>query len=288
MHGNEPAGVLAIEEVFRMLDREPQHNPGFAFRGRIIGVRGNLQAIYSNKRFLEKDLNRQFTPENITRVKNTIPDKLEAEDRELREIVDLVNDEVANYNPKRLVVLDLHTTTADGGIFSIATDDEESIRLAKAMHAPVITGLLSGLRGTTLHYFCCDQFSCPTVSMTFEAGQHDDPKSAQRAVAAIINLLGAIGSVRPEDVENRHGQLLINYSKGLPAVARLITVHRLRADDDFEMLPGYRNFQYLKAGEVLAKDRHGVITAPRDCLILMPHYQPQGEDGFFLIEEIEE
>ncbi len=82
MHGNEPAGVLALEEIFRMLEREPETNPDFNFKGRFIGLRGNLAAIKDNKRFIVKDLNRQFTPENVQRIFNATDDsQLDSEDK---------------------------------------------------------------------------------------------------------------------------------------------------------------------------------------------------------------
>ncbi|MEL7220668.1 MAG: succinylglutamate desuccinylase/aspartoacylase family protein [Bacteroidota bacterium] len=288
LHGNEPAGVLAMKEVFRLLNLEPQQNPSFSFRGCLIGVRGNIQAIKANKRFLEKDLNRQFTLSNINKVRSTEEKYLIAEDRELRAIVDLVDQEIETYQPSQVIVLDLHTTTADGGIFSIATNYEQSINIARGMHAPVVTGLLAGIKGTTLHYFCQDNFACPIVSVTFEAGQHNDPQSAQRATAAIINLLRSVRSVRPQDVENKHDQLLINYSDGLPALVKLLHVQSILPGDGFEMMPGYQNFQRVRKGEVLAKTNDGPITASQDCLILMPLYQQQGEDGFFLVESLKD
>jgi len=51
------------------------------------------------------------------------------------------------------------------------------------------------------------------------------------------------------------------------------------------MYPDYKNFQKVSKGEVIAKDKNGEIVAPVDALILMPLYQKQGDDGFFLIKE---
>jgi succinylglutamate desuccinylase len=288
MHGNEPAGVLALESLFQLLETEPKTNPGFAFRGCVLGLRGNTRALAQGLRFVAKDLNRMFSPANIARVTTSTLSDLVDEDLELREILDLIHAEIAAYHPTRIVVLDLHTTTAHGGIFCIPTDDPESIRIAKAMHAPVVIGMLRGLQGTTLHYFCTANFSCPTVGVSFEAGQHHNPLSARRALAAIINLLRSVGSVRPEDVENHHDDLLLDFSRGLPKVAELFHVHRIAAADTFLMKSGYHNFQAVQAGEVLAHDQDGSITAPADGLILMPLYQKQGEDGFFLVKLVEE
>ena len=57
-------------------------------------------------------------------------------------------------------------------------------------------------------------------------------------------------------------------------------------NDSFKMRPNYQNFQPIKKGETLATDKNGSIQSPEDCLILMPLYQPQGSDGFFLVKEI--
>ena len=60
MHGNEPAGILAIQEVFRLLDIEDACNPEFSYRGSFIGIRGNLRAIQNEQRFIDRDLNRML------------------------------------------------------------------------------------------------------------------------------------------------------------------------------------------------------------------------------------
>ncbi len=286
MHGNEPAGVLALETVFALLDREPLVNPDFQYRGRFIGLVGNIRAYAEGKRFMVKDLNRQWTLENIQRIRASDASALDSEDLEVLELLEAVEAEIAECQPERVVLLDLHTTSASGGIFAIATDDPESIRIASGLHAPVVTGLLRGIHGTTLHYFTQENFHTPVAAAAFEAGQHDDPVSVNRTIAAIINCMRSIGSVRPEDVENRHDEILVEYSKNLPKIADLIKVHSIRAGDDFEMRPGYRNFQPVVKGELLAQDRHGDIHSPADALILMPLYQPQGSDGFFLVKKV--
>ncbi|NUO00871.1 MAG: succinylglutamate desuccinylase/aspartoacylase family protein [Saprospiraceae bacterium] len=284
MHGNELAGVRALEILFDMLKNEPLVNPGFVFHGVLLGIRGNLSAIREGKRFICKDLNRQWTPENIARVRRQEPDQLDAEDRELLELANLVEMAISHIQPPRIVLIDLHTTSAEGGIFAIATDDPESVRIGIAMHAPVITGMLQGISGTLLHYFTNNNTGgIPAVGIGFEGGQHDDPLSVNRCIAAIVNCMQSIGCVKAHDVENHHDELLIAYSKGLPRVVDLVEVHRVYPDDQFTMLPGYHNFQRVKKGQLLAHDRNGPIYAVATGRILMPLYQPQGEEGFFLV-----
>ncbi|MCB0618145.1 MAG: succinylglutamate desuccinylase/aspartoacylase family protein [Saprospiraceae bacterium] len=287
MHGNEPAGLRALELMFKMLEVEPLANPSFTFKGRLLGLRGNVRASREGLRYLEKDLNRLMTAEHVARIRQIPLEELDPEDLELLELLDTIDREIEDYRPERLVFLDIHTTTAYGGIFSIATDDPESLRIAVELHAPVITGMLKGIKGTSLHYFNNEHYALPTVAVVFEAGQHEEPLSVNRAIAALTNCMRTIGCVRGEDVENRHDSLLIEYSKGLPKVAELITTHPIRPGDEFRMLPNYRNFQPVRKGELLAQDVHGQIHAPEDGLILMPLYQQKGDDGFFLVRRIE-
>ena len=288
MHGNEPAGVKALEFLFKMLEVEPITNPHFQFCGCLLGLRGNIKAIKKNVRFINKDLNRQWTKTNIQRIRTAKSEDLDSEDKELLALLTLIESEIARYQPKRLVILDLHTTTAFGGIFTITTDDPKSIEMGIELHAPVITGLLKGIDGTTLHYFNNENFEPDTIALCFESGQHNEHLSVNRAIAAIINCMRTIGCVQSEDVENRHDELLIEFSRHLPTVAELIMCHNINLGDDFVMKPGYKNFQKVKKGEVLAHDRFGEIQAQVDGRILMPLYQKQGNDGFFLIRAAED
>lgn len=287
MHGNEPAGVKALEMMFKMLDVEPITNPDFSFCGKLVGLVGNVRARALGLRYINKDLNRQWTPENVARIQNSKDEDLDEEDLEIKELLEIVHLEIETYQPEKLVFLDLHTTTAYGGIFSIPQDTPESVRIAIELHAPVIKGLLKGIRGTTLHYFTNENFAPKTVAVTFESGQHNEELSVNRAIAALTNCMRTIGCVKEQHVENQHDSILIEYSKGLPKIAELITIHSIQPEDEFQMAPNYKNFQFVKKGEVLASDKNGKIEAIDDGLILMPLYQKQGDDGFFLIKTLE-
>lgn len=288
MHGNEPAGIQALDIIFRLLEVEPGSNPDFIFSGKLIGLRGNVAALEAGQRFIHKDLNRQWTTPNIQRIRQTPFEYLDAEDREVIELLSVIEKNIAEYQPERVILIDLHTTTAYGGIFTIATDDPESIRIGVELHAPVIKGMLEGIHGTTLHYFNNENFEPEMTAVCFESGQHEEHLSVNRAIAALTNCMRTIGCVREKDVENRHDELLIEYSKDLPKIAQLIMCHRIREGDHFRMLPDYKNFQEVKKGEVLAYDKHGPIRAEADGRILMPLYQKQGDDGFFLIRPVSE
>ncbi|MFN4257213.1 MAG: succinylglutamate desuccinylase/aspartoacylase family protein [Saprospiraceae bacterium] len=291
LHGNEPAGVQALEKVLQMLEREKNTNPTFVFHGQMLALLGNRQAFASGQRFLKKDLNRLWTPANIQRIRETGRAELDAEDLEIAELLDLLHEELTASKSEVLVLLDLHTTSADGGIFCIPTDDAASLRLAKQLHAPVILGLLQGIQGTLLQFatenrFGTGGFPKHTLGVAFEGGQHHDPLSVSRLVSGTLHCLRASGCIDMAALASPHDQILKNYSADLPKVTRVRHVHHIRPGDNFQMRPGYVNFQPVFKDEVLAEDVEGSILAPDDSLILMPLYQKQGSDGFFLVDEI--
>ena len=279
IHGNEPAGVEALETVFTLLEREAIVNPDFEFRGKLMGLRGNLAALRKKERYLDLDLNRIWIPAQIAENRQKDPGLLLSEERELLDILQIVNSTIETYKPSAVVWLDIHTTTASGGIFSISDDHPDNLSLARGLHAPVITGMLDSLEGTLMHYLK----DIGLRAITFEAGQHQDPLSVNRAIAALINCMRTVGLVPADIVENRHDELLLTYSRNLPQIARLSHIHRINPGDDFHMMPNYENFMPVRRGELLAHDRFGPIYAPEDALILMPLYQQRGSEGFFLL-----
>lgn len=285
MHGNEPAGILAIKEIFRLLDIEKSFNPDFCYYGAIVGILGNLPAIATGQRYIDRDLNRMLLQEEVERIQNTREENWASEDRQCIELIRTIEAEQQRYKPSACLILDLHTTTADGGIFTIAADDLMSRSLAKGLHAPVIQGFEEKLKGTTLGFF--NRPKEDNFCIVFEAGQHQDPESVYRTAAAIVNCMRAIGAVHSRYVDHRHDGMLIKMSEGLPKVTRLSYHYSITPGEHFIMNVGYKNFQKVDAGEILAQNENGPIRSPVDGLILMPKYQPLGEDGFFIVEVIE-
>ncbi len=288
IHGNEKSGVQAQEQVFQMLKAEQVKKNDFIFRGKMIGLRGNIAALKAGVRFVDKDLNRSFRPEIIEKTQKLSYHELDSEEKEIKDLLGVIEQEIRWYDPEEVFVLDLHTTTASGGIFMIPSTNDDSLNLARQFPVPVILGAIEGLQGSTMHYFNTRNLGVKTTAVTFEAGQHHDPLSVNRAIAVIIHCLKLIGCVDPKDVENRHNEILLKYSKGLPQMTELIKVHTIKPEDKFHMMPGFRNFHQVAKGTLLARDKNGPIYAPEDGYILMPLYQKQGDDGFFLFREVQE
>ncbi|HHH54441.1 MAG TPA: succinylglutamate desuccinylase, partial [Bacteroidetes bacterium] len=286
MHGNEPAGTKAIDLMIKMIEVEPVTNPKFKFRGKILGLIGNLEATKKGIRFIDTDLNRSWTPEIVEIIQNSPVQSLNSEEKEIKEILDLLHKKIEEYKPEKVFYLDLHTTSSKGGIFTIVPDIKESVDVSLKLNAPVVLGLMNGVKGTSTEFFSENFANTPSISMTFESGNHDDFLSVNRAIAAITNLMTIVGNFEAEHVENRHNQLLKEFSKGLPKLSKLLYKHTISPEDKFKMNPGYKNFQKIKKNEILATDKNGIIKSPYEGRILMPLYQDMGEDGFFIIKEI--
>ena len=125
-----------------------------------------------------------------------------------------------------------------------------------------------------------------TTSLVFESGQHTDPFSVNRSIAALICCLRNARCINTQDVENRHIEILKDYSKGLPELTQMLYRHEITQEDEFVMFPGYKNFQFVEEGEPLANDKNGTVVSPFAGMILLPLYQKQGSDGFFIVKKL--
>ncbi len=296
IHGNEPAGPEAIEPFFGFWKKR-KREASFRFSGRMTGLVGNLQAFSGEVH--PKDLNRAWTESKVEEILASDEKELTGERLEMRQILAAIRSEIEAEQPFEVALLDLHTTSAGGGIFIIPGDDDDSLQLAASLDAPVVRGLLDGVSGTILQFFSIENLIrfggwrpvgehpiAPHVelkSCAFEAGQHDDEDSVSRSVAAIVHCLRAIGCIEKGALASPHEAVLRGFSEGLPPVSELLYVHKIEPGDGFEMRPGFQNFQKIGKGEWLATDRNGRILSKEDGRILMPLYQKQGTDGFFVV-----
>ena len=278
LHGNEPAGVLGIQAVFERLI--PEGIP----RGRVLALAGNLAALRQRRRYLVVDLNRHWSPGRIEALGHC-DEALTAEDAELCELLREIRAVQTLTPPGEPVhLLDIHTFSAPGIAFTPLEDSLPNRSFAHHFQAPVVLGLEEELSGTMTSWAS----SSGIIASGFESGQHDDAVSVDRAAAAVWIALEAAGIYRhgecPEAVEAR--RRLAEECAHLPTVVEVRYRHAISEDDWFRMDPGYENFQAIAKGEVVGVDRWGPVESPRQALVLMPLYQLQGADGFFLVEKV--
>jgi succinylglutamate desuccinylase len=281
IHGNEPAGVEAVSTILELLKNAKTVNPEFKFKGCLLGLIGNIAANKYGVRYIDQDLNRLWDVNYIKTIFQK--QELHSEDKELLDTLKTIHQYIDDYKPNHIIVMDVHTTSAAGGIFTIVSNDDEAIETAKSINAPVVKGLIHEIGGTTLHYFNNKNFKIPIKAISFEAGQHEDPLSKSRAIAAIVSCMRHEGMVAPQDVESKHDEILATYAAGLPELVHVIYKKSILPDENFKMRAGFNNFQKVQKGEHLADNINGKILSPYDGMILMPLYQKQGSDGFFIV-----
>jgi len=281
IHGNEPAGALALERVLHVLNQGK-----IPFLGKLLGLRGNSNAAVVGKRFINEDLNRLWGEENIEAIKKLAPSKRNNEEKELLELLDYF-ERAINSAYQRHVFVDLHTTSGTGGFFTIITQKAHNRMLAERLRAPIIFNLVDQMKVTTSNYF--DRKGI--TSLTFEAGQHDDPQSVDLHAAAIWMLLEACQCINRKDIPGFEDIAVAPLEKAasqLPAYLDFRYRHIIQDTDGFRMNPGYKNFTKINKGEALANDRNGTVYSPLDGIMLMPLYQEQGGDGFFITQELDQ
>lgn len=285
MHGNEPAGVLAIQQVLERLEQETINNASFAFYGSFIGIVGNMEALKKNQRFIDQDLNRSWSYDSYKKIISSPLDQLNVEQRQILEIINELRKEIHISFPKNMYVLDLHTTSAQGGIFSLSTDDEASIKIAMDLGAPIIKGMLKGIDDSSIHFFHGQNMGIPTTAIGFECGQHEDVNSPHIGTSAIVKCLKSIGILNPKDVMHHQDDLLYDFCKELPKLHKIVGKYSIKDMQHFSMLPGFRSFDRVQKNQHLANDVDGPVYCPMDARLLMPLYQNKGSEGYFLIVE---
>lgn len=282
LHGNEPAGVLALERVLPVL---AERQSGLS--GEFVALLGNRSALAASRRFMDRDLNRAWTPERLDALRefgagsaDYIGQRAAHEDREQVELLHAI-EEAVSLARGPVILIDFHTTSGFGGAFSTVSDRLSNRQLALHFPVPLILGLEEQLDGTLTDWF--DGLGHTAIG--FESGQHDEPQAVDRATSALWLAVVALGLLPPEmapeaDVARR--DLEREYAH-LPDVLEVRYRHEITEADGFVMGAGYDNFQPVRDDEILGEDIRGPVRAPEAGRILMPLYQAQGEDGFFIV-----
>jgi predicted deacylase len=279
LHGNEPAGLRALEKVFPRLEAERPR-----MRGEFVGLVGNLSAVALGDRFVDSDLNRHWSPAKVAALRAHEADALEdAEDLEAGQLLAEIDSAAARARGE-VYCLDLHTTSGESPPFATAMDTLRNRRFALRFPVPHVLGLEEHLDHTLLDHLDGEGY----ITLGFEGGQHDDPRSVDHCAAAIWLALAETGvliepNAVPAVAEAR--ERLATATKGLPQAVEVRHRHGLRDDDGFQMLPGFVSFQTISEGDLLGRNDRGELRAPEGGGILMPLYQRQGDDGFFVIRK---
>lgn len=280
IHGNEHASIHAVKRVFHALKSRKNK-----FSGKLLAFAGNLPALQKNLRFIDEDMNRLWQSDKIKFLRSCVNGHpLSNEEKQALALIRQMGQEIDNKNGSA-IFLDMHTTSSKSKPFIIFGDTLRNRRIAANFNVPYVLGLEEAIPGTIMEYIT----ECGHIGMAFEAGRHEDPVSIDIHEAALWVLLYSIGCIRKADFRveiERSSQILSDAVDALPSILEVRYRHAIEVTDKFEMLPGYKNFQPVKRGETLARDKNGRILAHEMGHILMPLYQGLGNDGFFLTRPI--
>jgi succinylglutamate desuccinylase/aspartoacylase family protein len=278
LHGDEAAGVLACERALPVLEGLRSR-----LRGRVVFLAGNRQALGSGVRHVRRDLNRGWTQPALERLRRLPEREVGDEDQEQLELAEALR-ALQPTQSGPLIVVQLCTTSAPSTPFVYFGDTLRNRRLALSLPVTAVLGLEEVSEGGLVGY-CTERGH---VGIAFCAGRHADPESEERHLAALAVLLVAARCLPAKAVPglSEHRARLALASAGQPRAVEVLERHATRPGDGFRMLPGFVNLTAVEAHQGVAADAHGPIHSPGAGLLLLPRYQAQGDDGFFLAREI--
>lgn len=272
IHGNEPAGIQALESVLGKLET---YNP--RFKGCFLALNGNLPALEKGKRFIEKDLNRLWKDELIS------SSKLQSvEEKQQIELAQIIENQIQK-NPNNCFIFDLHTTSSESKSFT-SYKTEKAHATLKKIPSPIISNIFESIDGVLLNYY--GKKGIPSI--LFEAGQHKNPNSVEKHEAfiwLILESLNCISSFEIPDFE-RYKTVLEQSNKNEKGIYKIVYSYKIKKNEQFVMLPGFENFQKIQKNQTLAQNQNGDIKSPMNGKIFMPLYQKKGRDGFFIINNL--
>ena len=276
IHGNEPSGRLALERVAHCIETLEK-----TLRGRVFLLAGNVRASARGLRFLDADLNRHWTRENIRKNTRLAPDA-SSEDQEQCELLTKFR-EILNTARDEVYVLDLHSTSAGGVPFATVGDTLRNRHFAQTLPVTILLGIEEQLEGTMLEFLNNEG----AVTLGFEAGQHASAEAIDNHEALAMAALVSSGILASEDVPGLYSlRQRLASATGKADIFEVRHREPVSPEDEFHMDPGYRNFDPVKGGQRLAANKHRTICAPESGSMLMPLYQELGEDGFFIVRTV--
>lgn len=277
LHGNEPAGYIALQRVVQSLQTN-----NTVQRGDFLALVGNLAALHEGRRFLARDLNRHWH-RHALQPGHTATGGTAAEDVEQEALAKELERAFAQARGD-VFLMDLHTTSGDSKPFLVIADSLKSRRFALQFPNPLVLGLEEHLDGTLIDVVT----NLGHAAIAFEGGRINDPDSVDHSEAAIWTALHATGLLarNGSDPAAAARAALQQVNDNLPPIVEILYRHAIGQGDEFRMRPHFGGFDAVREGQPLADDRGGEIAAPMSGYLLMPLYQQQGDDGFFVVRAV--
>ncbi|TCK67860.1 succinylglutamate desuccinylase [Winogradskyella wandonensis] len=273
IHGNEQAGIKALKNVLPKLNTNQ-------VKGDIYGIYGNTSAILQNKRYIDNDLNRMWTKEQLYKLfqKTT----LTSEEIEQKSILKFILGLLENQN-EPIYFIDFHTTSSKTLPFVTINDALINRKFSRLFPVPIVLGIEEYLDGPLLSYLNEKGF----VSLGFESGQHTDHQAIVNCESFIHLACYFTNNLEDKTIDFQYAfKQLKEASKENREIYEVVYKYTIKTNEDFKMKSGFKSFEPIKKGTLLATSNNKPVFAPSSNVLFMPLYQETGNDGFFIIKEI--
>jgi len=191
----------------------------------------------------------------------------------------------------RMIVMDLHTTSSESSPVAVFEDSIPARLFARQMPMPIYLGFEEELVGLLIDRVTNEMGS---VAVVIEGGQHDDPGSVDAHEAAIWAGLEASGILRVDALEHVIKPMdLLRRACGDQAYKVFdIRYRKAIAHDDFLICNGVgvgtrvrqeKTVIAVEGGEPIVSPVHGRVFLPN-----MQQHKRLGDDGFFIVRQIDE
>ncbi len=275
IHGNEPAGVYALNKV---LDRLENYSSDCF--GELYALAGNLNALKKNMRYEDEDLNRIWFADRLASKVNSHSSSKES--IEMLELYELIV-QIMEVSRPPYYFIDIHTTSGASEPFLVVNDSLLNRKFTKKYPLPVILGIEEYLNGALLSYMNDWGY----VAFGFESGQHETPSAVTNAINFIWYTMALTGFYQLErDKVLRLHKALHGAGTSPKSFYEIYYQHLLTENDKFLMMPGFVNFEMVDRATAIAYDKNGPIVAKRKRRLFMPLYQKKGTEGFYYIRKI--
>lgn len=250
VHGNETAGVFALQELLPKLTLT---------KGSLFIAFANPPAIEADVRMITKNLNRCFLKEN---------DGTDYEDARARELMKVLDGCDA--------LLDLHMFYDEDGLPFVICEPS-ALELAKIFDVDIISTNWTEVEpGGTDGYM----FTNGKIGICVECGPiAKATEYTEFAKRTIYQFLSYFDMTDKKPTDSSKLKRIIRADKAV-----------YKTSADFHLLPNFKNFERLNEGQTIAREHDQTFTAKAGDCIIFPHYSARvGEEAYILgTEQLDE
>ena len=243
-HGNEPAGLGAIEYILSDLQ---------LIRGRLLCVIVNNEA--AERHFKASDITAREKARYIDYNMNRIPDDFSdwegsSEGTRLAELLPILQEIDGG-------VLDLHSTSADAPQMLI-TVDEGGCKIAKQPTLP-FTNIISNITPFLSGRFLIEACPSARIKLLAECGQHDCPQASSRAIDISLAFLHQLGMIEAPTMPTT--------TKDCYRVKQAL--HVPTSESSYHLIAPIAPFAWIEEGQAIASNGSHELLAPQSGYAIM-------------------